>query len=150
MRQSLCILVQYGLASFAAAKNGRIAEYTLLPEKVFSLLRYPRFVQSDFLLCLMCWYVFEVNLSLFKQTFHVLSHRYLYLIKTKFGVEAEMLVEEFLRSGYDSASGVIVRAASRLKETKRGKNHSSSKRSVVCVKTMYLLLMLLLLLSVRF
>lgn len=46
--------------------------------------------------------------------------RYLYLIKTKFGVEAEMLVEEFLRKGFDSASQVIVRAASRLKETRQG------------------------------
>ncbi|XP_034239902.1 DNA-directed RNA polymerase III subunit RPC3 [Thrips palmi] len=93
VKQSLCVLLQYGLASFAAAKNGRIAEYSLLPEKVFSLLRYPR---------------------------------YLYLIKTKFGVEAEMLVEEFLRSGYDSASKVILRAASRLKETRPGSEGGSN------------------------
>lgn len=87
VRQSLCILLQYGLATYSPTRGGRVAEYFLQPENVFALLRYPR---------------------------------YLYLIKTKFGVEAEMLVEEFLRSGFASASQVIVKTAARLRESNKG------------------------------
>ncbi|KAJ1525724.1 hypothetical protein ONE63_008932 [Megalurothrips usitatus] len=73
--------------------SAKIAEYSLLPEKVFSLLRYPR---------------------------------YLYLIKTKFGVEAEMLMEEFLKAGFGSASRIIIRAATRLKEKKELEDASTN------------------------
>ncbi|GFG33248.1 hypothetical protein Cfor_04556 [Coptotermes formosanus] len=43
--------------------------------------------------------------------------RYLLLMKTQYGDEAEILVEEILRQGQDTASSVIIRAAARLKET---------------------------------
>jgi len=41
-------------------------------------------------------------------------------MKTQYGDEAEMLVEEILRQGQDTASSVIIRAATRLKETLKG------------------------------
>ena len=47
-------------------------------------------------------------------------YRYLLLMKTQYGDEAEMLVEEILRQGQDTASSVIIRAATRLKETLKG------------------------------
>ena len=53
--------------------------------------------------------------------------RYLLLVKTQFGDEAEMLVEEILRQGQDIASRVIIRAAARLKDTLKG---ISGKKSV--------------------
>ncbi|XP_021921270.1 DNA-directed RNA polymerase III subunit RPC3 isoform X2 [Zootermopsis nevadensis] len=43
--------------------------------------------------------------------------RYLLLMKTQYGDEAEMLIEEILRQGKDTASRVIIRAATRLKES---------------------------------
>jgi hypothetical protein len=41
-------------------------------------------------------------------------------MKTQYGDEAEMLVEEILRRGQDTASSVIIRAAARLKESLKG------------------------------
>jgi hypothetical protein len=41
-------------------------------------------------------------------------------MKTQYGDEAEMLVEEILRQGQDTASSVIIRAATRLKDTLKG------------------------------
>lgn len=41
-------------------------------------------------------------------------------MKTQYGDEAEMLVEEILRRGQDTASSVIIRAATRLKESLKG------------------------------
>lgn len=41
-------------------------------------------------------------------------------MKTQYGDEAEMLVEEILRRGQDTASFVIIRAATRLKESLKG------------------------------
>ncbi|KAE8750255.1 hypothetical protein FOCC_FOCC003063 [Frankliniella occidentalis] len=98
VKQSLCVLLQYGLATFAPGKSGRVAEYTIQTEKIFSLLRYPR---------------------------------YLYLIKSKFGVEAETLVEEFLRVGFDSASRLIVKAATRLQESQKGSDNASAYLSTL-------------------
>ena len=49
-------------------------------------------------------------------------------MKTKFGVESEMLVEEFLQKGFDSASQVLLRAAARLKETRQGLYYLSCKQ----------------------
>lgn len=45
--------------------------------------------------------------------------RYMLLVKTLYGDEAEILVEELLRSGYDKASSIVVRATTRLKEIKK-------------------------------
>ncbi|PNF18354.1 DNA-directed RNA polymerase III subunit RPC3 [Cryptotermes secundus] len=55
--------------------------------------------------------------------------RYLLLMKTQYGDEAEMLVEEILRRGQDTASSVIIRAATRLKE--------SLKVEKVCLVTLH-------------
>jgi hypothetical protein len=41
-------------------------------------------------------------------------------VKTQYGDEAEILVEEILRRGQDTASCVIIRAAARLKESLKG------------------------------
>jgi hypothetical protein len=41
-------------------------------------------------------------------------------MKTQYGDEAEMLIEEILRRGQDTASSVIIRAATRLKESLKG------------------------------
>ncbi|CAG2066620.1 unnamed protein product, partial [Timema podura] len=56
-------------------------------------------------------------------------YRYLLLIKTRYGDEAEILVEEILRHGQDTASGVILQAFSRLNNTpKVGKADLGSLR----------------------
>ncbi|KAK7873452.1 hypothetical protein R5R35_011803 [Gryllus longicercus] len=46
--------------------------------------------------------------------------RYMLLVKTLYGDEAELLIEELLRSGSEKASSIIVRATTRLKEIKKG------------------------------
>ncbi|XP_049835779.1 DNA-directed RNA polymerase III subunit RPC3-like isoform X1 [Schistocerca gregaria] len=84
VKQALRILIQYGFVTFSSSQVASVAEYTVKPEKIILLLRYPR---------------------------------YLLLIKTRFGDEAEMIVEETLRVGQDTASSIIIKAATRLKET---------------------------------
>nr|CAD7408582.1 unnamed protein product [Timema cristinae] len=55
--------------------------------------------------------------------------KYLLLIKTRYGDEAEILVEEILRHGQDTASGAILQAFSRLNNTpKVGKADLGSLR----------------------
>jgi hypothetical protein len=57
--------------------------------------------------------------------------RYLLLVKTQYGDEAEMLVEEILRRGQDTASSVIIRAATRLKESLKGNTQFLMKWSYI-------------------
>lgn len=52
-------------------------------------------------------------------------------MKTQYGDEAEMLVEEILRRGQDTASSVIIRAATRLKESLKGNTSNFCSRDVV-------------------
>ncbi|KAF6208471.1 hypothetical protein GE061_016927 [Apolygus lucorum] len=42
VKRSLCILIQYGFVKFEPGNNPSIAEYTLLPDNIILLLRYPR------------------------------------------------------------------------------------------------------------
>jgi hypothetical protein len=44
-------------------------------------------------------------------------------MKTQYGDEAEMFVEEILRQGQDTASHVIIRTTTRLKESLKGNTH---------------------------
>jgi hypothetical protein len=52
-------------------------------------------------------------------------------MKTQYGDEAEMLIEEILRHGLDTASRVIIRAARRLKESLKGNAHYYWQRGVI-------------------
>ncbi|KAK7870294.1 hypothetical protein R5R35_011803 [Gryllus longicercus] len=51
--------------------------------------------------------------------------RYMLLVKTLYGDEAELLIEELLRSGSEKASSIIVRATTRLKEIKKEEKNVS-------------------------
>ncbi|KAF6208472.1 hypothetical protein GE061_016928 [Apolygus lucorum] len=44
VKRSLCILIQYGFVKFEPGNNPSIAEYTLLPDNIILLLRYPRYL----------------------------------------------------------------------------------------------------------
>ena len=48
-------------------------------------------------------------------------HRFLLLIKTRFGVEQEVILDELLRQGQDSAFELVVRVTKRINESLEGK-----------------------------
>uniref|UniRef100_A0A0A9WE05 DNA-directed RNA polymerase III subunit RPC3 n=1 Tax=Lygus hesperus TaxID=30085 RepID=A0A0A9WE05_LYGHE len=44
VKRSLCILIQYGFVKYQPGDNPLIAEYTLIPDNIILLLRYPRYL----------------------------------------------------------------------------------------------------------
>lgn len=58
--------------------------------------------------------------TVFFFNYHVVVFRYLFIIKTLYGDESEMLLEVLLNYGQSSASELIFRALKRLNETAEG------------------------------
>nr|CAD7199031.1 unnamed protein product [Timema douglasi] len=129
VKQAIRILIQYGFVSFSLGTTPNKPNYTLLPEKVYLLLRYP---SAAFLsLQVTCGSSAKSSTpgSMPHYSSSVPFSRYLLLIKTRYGDEAEILVEEILRRGQDTASSVILQAFSRLNNTpKVGKADLGSLR----------------------
>lgn len=44
MKEALCILIKYGLVSFKPNKNEVLANYSLLSNRVFLMIRYPKYI----------------------------------------------------------------------------------------------------------
>jgi len=84
VKKAVAILVQHNFIEFEPNENNpNIAEYSVIRENIYCLLRYPK---------------------------------YLFMMKNLFGDEAEVLLEELLNQGQDSASNLIFRSVQRLRE----------------------------------
>lgn len=83
MKESLCVLIKYGLVTFKPNRNANIANYVLQSDHVLLMIRYPKYIS---------------------------------LIKSKFGDEGEIILEEVLQKGYATASDLLLKAAAKLKK----------------------------------
>ncbi|XP_017785236.1 PREDICTED: DNA-directed RNA polymerase III subunit RPC3 [Nicrophorus vespilloides] len=81
VKESLCILIKYGLVNYEANHNRTSALYTIQTSKILLMLRYPKYIR---------------------------------FMKTKFGDEAEIILEELLQSGYCTVSDLIIRTYNRM------------------------------------
>jgi len=93
VKKAIAILVQHNFVEFEPSEtNANVAEYSVIRENIYCLLRYPK---------------------------------YLFMMKNLFGDEAEVLLEELLNQGQDSASNLIFRSIQRLREVLEDEQVSS-------------------------
>lgn len=105
IKEAICVLIKYGFVDYN--ENEKFNEYTIFHDRIIMILRYPRYVKNKRLLT--NFYPFPLtDLSDFL--------RYMYLVKSLHGDEAEMMLEELLRQGFETASKIIVKTFQKLQQ----------------------------------
>jgi hypothetical protein len=67
----------------------------------------------------MSFYCFNNKFISLNSKFFIVFVRYMYFVKTFCGDEAEMMLEEVLKNGYERASQIIVKTYQRLQQFPR-------------------------------